>query len=50
LDNLQDWNKMYGPRGFYQYQSVVPRDVGQDAVNEMLKEIGRSGQGSFWQF
>lgn len=47
LDNLQNWNKMYGPRGFYQYQSVVPRDVGQDAVNEMLKEIGRSGQGSF---
>ena len=47
LDNLQDWNKMYGPRGFYQYQSVVPRDVGQDAVDEMLKEIGRSGQGSF---
>lgn len=47
LDNLQDWNKMYGPRGFYQYQSVVPREVGQDAVTEMLKEIGRSGQGSF---
>lgn len=47
LDNLQDWNKMYGPRGFYQYQCVVPRDVGHDAVNEMLGEIGRSGQGSF---
>ncbi len=47
LDNLQDWNKMYGPRGFYQYQSVVPRDVGEDAIAEMLKEIGRSGEGSF---
>lgn len=47
LDNLQDWNKMYGPKGFYQHQSVVPREVGQDAVAEMLKEIGRSGQGSF---
>ncbi len=47
LDNLQDWNRMYGPKGFYQYQSVVPRDVGQEAVGAMLEEIGRSGEGSF---
>ena len=47
LDHVQDWNKMYGPRGFYQYQSVVPRDVGEAAVAEMLRVIGRSGQGSF---
>jgi hypothetical protein len=47
LDNLQDWNKMYGPKGFYQYQSVVPRDCGAEVVSEMLKAIGLSGQGSF---
>ncbi len=47
LDNLLEWNRMYGPRGFYQYQSVVPRAVGQDAVKEMLHEIARSGDGSF---
>ena len=47
LDHLHDWNKLYGPKGFYQYQSVVPREVGQDATAAMLKEIGRSGQGSF---
>ena len=47
LDNVQDWNRMYGPRGFYQYQSVVPRDVGPEALHDMLKAIGRSGQGSF---
>jgi FAD/FMN-containing dehydrogenase len=47
LDNLQDWNKLYGPSGFYQYQSVIPREVGKEATSEMLKEIGRSGQGSF---
>ena len=47
LDNLHDWNRMYGPRGFYQYQSVVPRSVGRDAVAAMLAEIGRSGEGSF---
>lgn len=47
LDNIQNWNRIYGPRGFYQYQSVVPREVGSDAVNAMLKEISRSGDGSF---
>ncbi len=47
LDNLLEWNRMYGPKGFFQYQSVVPREVGQDAVQAMLKEIARSGDGSF---
>lgn len=47
LDNLLEWNRMYGPKGFYQYQSVVPRTVGKDAVQAMLKEISRSGDGSF---
>lgn len=47
LDNLLDWNRMYGPRGFFQYQSVVPREVGSDAIKAMLKEIARCGGGSF---
>jgi FAD/FMN-containing dehydrogenase len=47
LDNLLEWNRMYGPKGFFQYQSVVPREGGQDAVQAMLKEIARSGDGSF---
>jgi FAD/FMN-containing dehydrogenase len=47
LDNLADWNKMYGPRGFYQYQSVVPRDAGAEAVEDMLDTISKSGVGSF---
>lgn len=47
LDNLLQWNRMYGPKGFFQYQSVVPREFGKDAVQAMLKEIKRSGDGSF---
>jgi FAD/FMN-containing dehydrogenase len=47
LDNLLEWNRMYGPNGFFQYQSVVSRELGRDAVQAMLKEIARSGEGSF---
>ncbi|GAA5180618.1 FAD-binding oxidoreductase [Niveibacterium umoris] len=47
LDNLLQWNLMYGPKGFYQYQSVVPRASGEAAVGAMLREISRSGDGSF---
>jgi FAD/FMN-containing dehydrogenase len=47
LDHLHDWNRMYGPRGFYQYQSVVPLEVAAEATSQMLAEIAKSGQGSF---
>ena len=47
LDNLRHWNRMYGPRGFYQYQSVVPRADGPEAVQAMLDAIAASGEGSF---
>lgn len=47
LDNLLEWNRMYGPKGFFQYQSVVPRNGGHAAIHAMLKEIARSHDGSF---
>lgn len=47
LDNLAGWNKMYGPSGFYQYQSVVPREFGSEAIEDMLDAISKSGIGSF---
>ncbi len=47
LDNLLKWNRMYGPRGFFQYQSVVPRQVGEDVTQAMLDTIAKSGDGSF---
>jgi FAD/FMN-containing dehydrogenase len=47
LDNLADWNRMYGPRGFFQHQCVVPRAAGREAIGAMLDAIARSGEGSF---
>lgn len=47
LDALQHWNKMYGPRGFYQYQCVVPKSSSRDAIASLLDAIRQSGEGSF---
>lgn len=47
LDNVKNWNRIYGPKGFYQYQSVVPRSTGKEAMLAMLDTISRSGEGSF---
>ena len=47
LDNLLNWNRLYGPKGFYQYQSVVPRAVGGEAIQLMLDEISHSNDRAF---
>ena len=46
LDNILEWNRLYGPKGFYQYQSVVPPSAARDATAEMLSVIAQSGMGS----
>ncbi len=46
LDAILDWNRLYGPKGFYQYQSVVPHQSAREATAEMLQAIARSGEGS----
>ncbi len=46
LDSIEEWNKLYGSAGFYQYQLVVPFAQGREALSEILEIIGRSGDGS----
>ena len=47
LDGVGNWNRIYGPRGFLQYQSVIPMEDAEAVTDEMLNLIKRSGQGSF---
>jgi FAD/FMN-containing dehydrogenase len=42
LDTVANWNRIYGRRGFLQYQCVVPFDERQ-AIEEILGRITRSG-------
>jgi FAD/FMN-containing dehydrogenase len=41
LDSIASWNKLYGGRGFLQYQFVVPFDK-REAVSEVLQLIASS--------
>jgi len=47
LDKIAHWNRMYGRRGFFQYQCVIPNAHAHEAMAEMLQTIAQSGQGSF---
>jgi FAD/FMN-containing dehydrogenase len=39
LDAILHWNRAYGPRGFTQYQCVLPRAAGAVAVREFLERL-----------
>lgn len=47
LDAVREWNRMYGPRGFTQYQCVLPDGAGEGAARRVLEILTRSGSASF---
>lgn len=47
LDAIADWNKLYGRKGFYQHQCLIPRAQADAGIRAMLAIIKRAGQGSF---
>lgn len=46
LDSVKSWNRLYGKRGLYQYQFVVPCDS-LDFLKEVLGFLHKSKQASF---
>ncbi|PWJ89711.1 FAD/FMN-containing dehydrogenase [Mesorhizobium loti] len=47
LDGVRDWNRLYGPKGLFQHQSVVPEAAAREAVPALLAAARQAGQGSF---
>ena len=45
LDKIHDWNRLYGKRGFHQFQCVVPLEAA-GRLREMLETIASSGLAS----
>ncbi len=47
LDGVRGWNRLYGPRGLHQHQSVIPSDAAPHVIPAMLSASRRAGQASF---
>ncbi|ACU54656.1 FAD linked oxidase domain protein [Acidimicrobium ferrooxidans DSM 10331] len=46
LDAVNGWNRLYGPRGFVQYQVVVPNDA-VSVIRRILTDLVEHGHPSF---
>lgn len=46
LDAVKGWNRLYGPRGFVQYQVVVPDDA-VSVIRRILTDLSEHGHPSF---
>ncbi len=47
LDAIRDWNRIYGRKGFMQFQCVVPLESHAEGLRAILGAISRTGAGSF---
>jgi len=47
LDRLRHWNRLYGRKGFIQYQLLLPNDSALSGLTEILNRVATSGEGSF---
>lgn len=47
LDAILGWNRVYGRKGFMQFQCALPLETSRDGLRALLKAIRRAGAGSF---
>jgi decaprenylphospho-beta-D-ribofuranose 2-oxidase len=47
LDSVLNWNRIYGRRGFVQYQCVLPKNESSAGLRRLLDVAERAGSGSF---
>lgn len=47
LDALLGWNRIYGRKGFAQFQCVLPLTTAREGLHQLLSTISEAGQGSF---
>ena len=46
LDTIGNWNRLYGPKGLHQHQSIIPFSEAQAVIPQMLEASRDAGQAS----
>tara|TARA_X000000950_G_scaffold206135_1_gene248021 strand:- start:2537 stop:3823 length:1287 start_codon:yes stop_codon:yes gene_type:complete len=47
LDKIKNWNRIYGRKGFLQYQFILPKNSSYIGLYRILEKISDAGKGSF---
>lgn len=47
LDGIHCWNRIYGKKGFIQYQFVLPKSASKEGLKKVLDKISDRQKGSF---
>jgi FAD/FMN-containing dehydrogenase len=47
LDGIRQWNRIYGRRGFVQYQALFPKETSRAGLVRLLEKVAQSGRASF---
>jgi FAD/FMN-containing dehydrogenase len=47
LDAIRHWNRLYGPKGLYQHQSVYPAEAAPAITAQLMEGARKAGHGSF---
>ncbi len=47
LDGIKNWNRLYGRKGFLQYQFLLPEESANEGMRLILDKVSTVGKGSF---
>ena len=44
LDAIANWNALYGKKGFYQFQCVIPESVAQEGIQAIISLVANQSE------
>lgn len=47
LDSIKNWNRLYGKKGFFQFQCIIPSNKSFQGYSDILEIIQKNSSGSF---
>lgn len=47
LDSIENWNRLYGEKGFFQFQCVLPVESSLEGYKKILRSVQEKSSGTF---